>query len=426
MSTDIDDARDPGPSPGDRPPAAVVGAGLGGPASAMRLGAKGYRVTVFDRLSGPGGRGSSLERDGHRFDLGPTIVTVPQFFRELWAACGRCFDDDVDLRALDPFYEIRWPDGSRFVASQDEAAMCAEVARLSPSDLRGYQRFLADSERRYRVGFEDLVRRSMHHLTDLVKVLPTFAFLRAYRSVHGHAARRVKDERLLMALSFYPLFIWGDPFHVTSMYTLVSHLAKAFGFHYAMGGVDAKARAMVRVIESQGGCIRQEIEVSEVLLSRGRASGLRIADGTQVRADIVVSNADAGHTYNTLSGKTKRRRWSSAKLGRTRWSMRLFVWYLGARGTRGMWSDGGHHTIRNGPRYKGLVEDIFIKRRLAEEMSLYVHRSSVTDPGAAPPDGDTFYALRLVPHPAAGLPGVISSAEVLAPLVPAPALARPA
>src|SRR6056297_3703707 len=274
------------------PHAAVIGAGLGGLASAMRLGAKGYRVTVFDRLDGPGGRGSCLMRDGHRFDLGPTIVTVPQGLRDLWAACGRDFDTDVDLRALDPFYEVRWPDGSRFAARQEPEAMRGEVARLSPGDLAGYDRFLRDAEARYWFGFEDLGRRSMHRFADLLKVLPKFAWLRADRSVYGHAARRVKDERLRMALSFHPLFIGGDPFNVTSMYTLVSHLEKEFGVHYAMGGVDAIARAMVKVIEDQGGQVIQNAEVDEILLDKGRARGVRLTTGEILTAKVVVSNAD--------------------------------------------------------------------------------------------------------------------------------------
>jgi len=380
------------------PHAAVIGAGLGGLASAMRLGAKGYRVTVFDRLDGPGGRGSCLMRDGHRFDLGPTIVTVPQGLRELWAACGRDFDADVDLRALDPFYEVRWPDGSRFAARAGAEAMRAEVARLSPGDLKGYDRFVRDAEERYRFGFEDLGRRPMHKLWDLVKVLPKFAWLRADRSVAAHAARRVRDPRLRMALSFHPLFIGGDPFHVTSMYALVSHLEKEFGVHYAIGGVVAIARAMCDVIADQGGVVRQNAEVDEILLRDGRAQGVRLASGEVVRADIVVSNADAGHTYDRLLRNSRRRRWTPAKLKRKRWSMGLFVWYFGTRGTRGMWPEAGHHTILNGPRYEGLVRDIFIKGKLSDDMSLYVHRPSVTDPTVAPEGDDTFYVLSPVPH----------------------------
>ena len=378
--------------------AIVIGAGLGGLAAAMRLGAKGYRVTVIDRLDMPGGRGSSISQGGYRFDLGPTIVTVPQVLRELWAACGRDFDRDVDLRAMDPFYEIRWQDGSNFTARQSTDAMRAEVARLSPSDLAGYDRFLKDSERRYAFGFEDLGRRSMHKLWDLVKVLPTFVALRADKSVYAHAASRVKDERLRFALSFHPLFIGGDPFHVTSMYILVSHLEKEFGVHYAMGGVAAIALAMAGVIADQGGTLRLNAEVDEILLSDGRATGVRLTDGQVLAADVVVSNADSGHTYDRLLRNHPRKSWTPAKLARKRWSMGLFVWYFGTKGTKLKWPDVGHHTIVVGPRYKDHIRDIFIRGKLADDMSLYVHRPTVTDPSAAPLGDDTFYALSPVPH----------------------------
>ena len=378
--------------------AVVIGAGLGGLASAMRLGAKGWRVTVIDRLDRAGGRGSSITMAGHRFDLGPTIVTVPQTLRELWAACGRDFDADVDLRALDPFYEIRWPDGSTFTARQSTEAMMAEVARLSPKDLKGYQRFLDDSEARYWFGFENLGRRSMHRLWDLIKVLPTFAMLRADRSVYAHAARRVRDPRLRMALSFHPLFIGGDPFNVTSMYILVSHLEKEFGVHYAVGGVQAIADAMVRVIEAQGGEVRLGTQVDRIDIEGGRATGVTLEGGARHAADVVVSNADAGHTYAHLLRGVPNRRWPEARLDRARWSMGLFVWYFGTKGTRGMWGDVGHHTILNGPRYQGLVRDIFLKGHLSDDFSLYLHRPSVTDPGVAPEGDDTFYALSPVPH----------------------------
>lgn len=381
----------------NRPTAIVIGAGLGGLSAAMRLGAKGYRVEVIDKLDMPGGRGSSITEGGHRFDLGPTIVTVPQVFRELWDACGRDFDDDVDLRPLDPFYEIRFQDGSSFKATGSTEQMRAEVARLSPEDVAGYDKFLQDSYKRYVFGFEDLGRRPLHKLWDLVKVLPTFGMLRADRSVYAHAATRVKDERLRMALSFHPLFIGGDPFNVTSMYILVSHLEKEYGVHYAMGGVAAIAKGMADVIEDQGGTLTFHQEVSEVLVKNGRAAGVKLASGRVVPADIVVSNADAGHTYSHLI-KQPKKRWTQKRLDKSRWSMGLFVWYFGTKGTKDMWPDLGHHTILNGPRYEGLVRDIFINGTLSDDMSLYVHRPTVTDPSAAPEGDDTFYVLSPVPH----------------------------
>lgn len=378
--------------------ALVIGAGIGGLSAAMRLGAKGYRVTVIERLDVPGGRGSAIHQGGHRFDLGPTIVTMPDVFRDLWRTCGRDFDSEVDLRPMDPFYEIRWPDGSRFSACGDDDRMVEEVRRLSPGDVTGYLKFLKDSEIRYRIGFEGLGRRPMHRLWDTLKVLPTFGVLRADRSILGHAKARVRDPRLQMALSFHPLFIGGDPMHVTSMYALVSHLEKTYGVHYAIGGVAAIAGAMARVVGDQGGLVRYGAEVDEILTRAGRAAGVRLTSGEVIDADIIVSNADAGHTYDRLLRHRGKRRWTPAKLKRQRWSMGLYVWYFGTKGTRGMWPDLGHHTILNGPRYEGLLNEIFIKGRLADDMSLYIHRPSVTDPTVAPEGDDTFYVLSPVPH----------------------------
>jgi phytoene desaturase len=381
-----------------RPVALVIGAGFGGLAAGVRLGARGWRVLALDKLDMPGGRASSLRRGGWRFDLGPTIVTAPQIFEDLWTLAGRRMADDVDLRPLDPFYTIRFPDGARFTARGDTEAMRAEVARLSPGDVAGYDRFLEDSRVRYEFGFENLGRRPMHRVADLLKVLPTFARLRADRSTYGHAATRIRDERLRMALSFHPLFIGGDPFNVTSMYCLVAWLEKVWGVHYAMGGAGALAEAMAGLVRRLGGELRFGVEVDEITSRDGRATGVRLVGGETIRADVVVSNADAGHTYARLLRRLPKRRWTDARLGRARWSNGLFVWHFGTRGTRGMWPDVGHHTILNGPRYRGLVRDIFVGGRLADDMSIYLHRPTVTDPSAAPPGGDAFYALAPVPH----------------------------
>jgi phytoene desaturase len=384
--------------PDRRPVALVVGAGLGGLAAGVRLGAKGWRVLILDRLDAPGGRATALRRGGYRFDLGPTIVTVPQVFEALWTLADRRMAEDVDLRPLDPFYEIRFPDGARFAARRDTEAMRAEVARLSPNDLAGYDRFLRDSEARYRYGFENLGRRPMHRFADLLAALPMFALLRADRSTYGHAALRIKDERLRMALSFHPLFIGGDPFNVTSMYSLVAWLEKVYGVHYAMGGVGALAEGMAGLVRRLGGELRFGSEVDEITARDGRATGVRLVSGEAIAGDIVVSNADVGHTYARLLRRVKRRRWTDARLRRARWSNGLFVWYFGTRASRGLWPDVGHHTILNGPRYRGLVRDIFIEGKLAEDMSIYLHRPTVTDPSAAPPGCDAFYALAPVPH----------------------------
>ena len=276
--------------------------------------------------------------------------------------------------------------------------MLAEVAKLSPNDVKGFQKFLKDSHARYVVGFEGMVAKPMHRAWETIKVLPTFARLRADRSIYGLAASRVKNEKLRMALSFHPLFIGGDPTHVTSIYALVAHLEKTYGVHYAMGGVQAIADAMADVVRAQGGVIEQNVTVDEIVIKDGAAKAVRLEDGSEIDAPLIVSNADAGHTYSHLLRNHKKRRWTERKIARKRWSMGLYVWYFGTKGTADKWADVGHHTIANGPRFKGLLKDIFMRGKLSDDMSLYIHRPCVTDPTAAPEGDDTFYVLSPVPH----------------------------
>ena len=380
-----------------RSSAVVIGAGLGGLSAAMRLGSKGYSVTVIDRLDRVGGRGSSVTKNGFRFDLGPTILTVPQVFERLWKDCGKDFAGDVELVPLDPFYEIRWQDGSRFQVRSSEEEMLAEVTRNFPKDLKGYCKFLEDCEKRYVFGFEGLGRRPMNKIWDLLKEIPGFIRLRADRSVYAHVSTRVKDPKFRMALSFHPLFIGGDPRNVTSMYILVSHLEKAFGVHYVKGGVQALADAMANVVKEQGGQVLLNSNVENITLNKQKADGVMLENGLKLKADIVVSNADPGWTYNKLLPNQKKR-WTEKKLKKSRWSMGLFVWYFGTKNTKKKWQDVGHHTIMNGPRYRGLLADIFDRQFLADDMSIYLHRPSVTDPSVAPKGDDCFYALSPVPN----------------------------
>lgn len=381
--------------------AIVIGAGFGGLAAAMRLGAKGYKVLVIDKLGSLGGRGSALHQGGHRFDLGPTIVTLPNMFRSLWKACGRDFDKDVKLEALEPFYKIKFPDNSEFSATSDQDKMREQVMRFSSRDLHGYEKFMRESKTRYDIAFADeksIGRVSMHRLWDTLKVLPLFGLLRADRSVFKMAAARVKDPRLRFALSFHPLFVGGDPFNVTSMWGLVSHIEKVYGVHCAIGGFAAIAQAMGKIIKDQGGELMLGSEVKEITYSGHKVTGVTLTNDQHVSSNLIVSNSDPWHTYSTMLGKKTKKRWSARKLASKRWSMGLYVWHFGTRKTKSLWPEVGHHTILQGPRYQNHVKDIFINGVLADDMSLYVHRPSVTDPTCAPKGDDTFYVLSCVPH----------------------------
>ena len=376
--------------------AVVIGTGFGGLAAAIRLSAKGYRVTMFERLDAPGGRAYVHHQDGFTFDAGPTIITAPFLFEELWSLCGRRFSDDVDLRAMNPFYDIRFDDGSVFHYSGDQDKMLQEVARFNPDDVAGFKRFTKLTKEIYEIGFEQLGREPFNTVWDMLKVAPDLVRLQGYRSVYGLVSRYLKDPKLRVVFSFHPLLVGGNPFQATAVYALISHLERKWGVHYVMGGTGQLVRAMANLFRSVGGEIEFNQTVEQIVIDKkGKASGIRLANGRVVSADIVVSNADAAFTYNKLLPSHSVRRWSDKALKRSRSSMGLFVWYFG---TKRQYPELPHHLIHLGPRYKGLLDDIFVNKVLAPDMSLYLHRPSATDPSLAPPGCDAFYVLSPVPN----------------------------
>ena len=380
--------------------AVIIGSGFGGLAAAVRLGARGYRVTVLERLDQPGGRACVYRQDGFTFDAGPTIITAPFLFEQLWDLCGRKMADDVTLRQLDPFYTIRFADGSLFECSGDADAMRAEVAKLSPADLPGYERFMKLSATVYRIGFEKLGFRAFGTIADMLRVLPDLVRLSAYRSVYAIVSKHIKDERLRQALSFHPLFIGGNPFSVSSLYILISYLERNWGVHCAIGGTGQLVRGLVGLIEGQGNRVRLNAEVAAITLDGRTATGVRLASGEEIAADIVVSNADSAWTYRNLLPQSARRIWTDRKIDRAKYSMSLFVWYFG---TNRKFENVPHHMILLGERYKSLLADIFHKKVLAKDFSLYLHRPTATDPSLAPDGCDAFYVLSPVPNLQSGV-----------------------
>lgn len=384
------------PRPDDpRPHAVVIGAGFGGLAAAVRLGARGYKVTVLEKLDAPGGRAYVFREGGYVFDAGPTIITAPFLLEELWALAGRRLEDDVQLKEISPFYGIRFDDGSVFQCSRDAAAMRAEVARFSPADVAGYERFLKKSEEIFRIGFEQLGHVPFDTIADMARIAPDLLRLSGHRSVHALVSQYVKHPKVRVALSFHPLLVGGNPFSASAVYCLISYLEREWGVHFAMGGTGKLVEGLAGLVRSQGGRLQCGAEVSEIIVEDGRARGVRLTDGTRLAADIVVSNAETGHTYKHLLSGTKRKRWSDRRVDRARYSMGLFVWYFG---TRRRYPDVDHHTIVLGPRYRGLLDDIFKHKRLADDFSLYLHRPTATDPSLAPDGCDAFYVLSPVPN----------------------------
>jgi phytoene desaturase len=378
-----------------RPHAVVIGSGFGGLAAAVRLGARGYRVTVLEKLDAPGGRAYVHRQDGFTFDAGPTVITAPFMFEELWALCGRRMADDIDLRPVAPYYRIRFDDGECFDYSGDAAVMRAEVARFAPYDVAGYERFLKASEAIFKVGFEELGDKPFDSWTDMAKVLPALLKLEGYRTVWTLACKHVKDARLRVVLTFQSLLVGGNPFSTTSVYCLIAFLERRWGVHFPMGGTGSLVTGLVALIEGQGGVVRCNRGVAQITVRDGAATGVRLENGETIAADVVVSNADSAWTYKHLVPAEHRHRWTDARIEKSRYSMSLFVWYFG---TKRQYPDVAHHTIALGPRYRELLTDIFDRKLLADDFSLYLHRPTATDPSLAPAGCDAFYVLSPVPH----------------------------
>jgi phytoene desaturase len=377
------------------PTALVIGSGFGGLASAVRLAARGYRVTVLEKLDGPGGRAYVHHRDGHTFDAGPTIITVPFLFDELWALAGRRLADDVQMLRLDPFYRIVFADGDHFDYSGEPERMLAEVRRISPSDEAGYRRFMAEADHCYRLGFEALGAKAFDTVGDLLKASPAILRMRGWRSLHGMVASHLQHPKLRIAMSLQSLLIGGNPFSVTCIYSLINALERQWGVHWAVGGTGRLAAGLVSLLEGLGGRIRYGAEVRRIEVENRRATGVTLASGECIAGDIVISNADTAWTYRNLIEPQHRRHWSDRRVENGRYSMSLFVWYFG---TDKQYTDVPHHMMLLGPRYEELLADIFKRHKLASDFSLYLHRPTASDPSMAPPGRDTFYALAPVPH----------------------------
>jgi phytoene desaturase len=382
-----------------RPKAIVIGSGFGGLAAAIRLSCKGYQVQILEKLDAPGGRAYVHRQDGFTFDAGPTIITAPQLLEELWAMCGKKFSEHITLKAIEPFYRIRFDDGSWFDYSGDPATMRREVARFCPEDLPGYDRFVAAADQACQLGFEELGGMPFNNVGDLLRALPSMIRMKAWESLYTLVARHIKDPKLRQVFSFHPLLIGGNPFSVTRVYSLINTLERRWGVHWAMGGTGSLVRGLINLLEERGVNLRCNAPVTRINVSNGKATGVTLENGEVLDADIVISNGDAAWTYRYLIDAKDRRHWTDRKIERSKYSMSLFVWYFG---TNRIYDDVPHHMIMLGPRYRELLDDIFKHLHLAEDFSLYLHRPSASDPSVAPAGHDGFYVLAPVPHLGSG------------------------
>jgi phytoene desaturase len=375
--------------------AIVIGAGFGGIASALRLRAKGYQVTLIDRRAQLGGRAQSFERNGFRHDAGPTVITAPFLFDELFALFDEEFSDYVNLVPLKTWYRFEYADGEHFDYGGSLEDTLAEIKRIEPSDCAGYLKLLEHSKRIFDVGFTELSAQSFDSFWVMVKQIPRLIRLQSYKTVWQLVTHYLKNDKLRQAFSIQPLLVGGNPFDTTSIYGLIHYLERAYGVHFAMGGTHAIIVALENLMIRQGIDIQLDMTVKSLMIEDACIKGVLFENGQTLVADIVVSNADPVFLYRHMIEPKKLSFMTRLKAMKPKFSMGLFVLYFGTTQT---YPDVAHHTIWLGKRYRELLEDIFDRKVLSEDFSLYLHRPTATDPSFAPAGCDSFYVLCPVPN----------------------------
>lgn len=376
--------------------AVVIGAGFGGLAAALRLAARGHKTTVIDNLAGPGGRGVEFVRESaglrFKYDAGPTVLTAPVLFEELFALFGEKLADHVDLLPVAPWYQMRFADGSVLNYGGNTADIQAEIARFCPADAKRYPAFLEHSRKLYEKGYVELGTQPFPGLLSMAKVAPAMARLRADRSVYQVTAHYFSDERIRRAFSIQPLLIGGNPFDTTSIYSLIHYIERKWGIWFPKGGMAALVQALVKLAERHGVTFVWNCRAKSIVLENSLATGVLLESGRILPASTVVANADPGHVLSKmLPGRYR----VPQAIAKKKYSMGLFVWYFS---TRRIYADVPHHTILFGNTYREVLGKIFDTHELPDDLSIYLHRPTATDTSYAPDGYDSFYALVPVPN----------------------------
>jgi len=372
--------------------AVVIGAGFAGIATALRLRKLGYEVTLLERLQSLGGRAQVFERGGYRHDAGPTVITAPFLFDELYELFDEKLEDHLEFVPLDPFYRFHFADGSQFDYRASIEDTLTEIRRFNPDDADGYLKLLEKSKRVYDVGFKELVHRPFTRVWDMVKQIPALLMLKCYRSVSQMVNSHLMHPLIRQAFSIHPLLVGGNPFKTTAIYTLIHYLERRWGVFFCMGGTGKLVEELGKLMERQGIKLQMGADVDEIILDGKRATGVRMNSGETLNADIVVFGGDPETCYKHLLPAKKT---FSLPTIKKQYSMGLYVLYFG---TRKLYPDVAHHSIWMGPRFKELLTEIFDHKTMSEDYSLYVHRPTATDTSFAPEGCESFYVLCPVPN----------------------------
>ncbi len=380
----------------------VIGSGFGGLATAVRLAANGFDVEIFEKRDKLGGRAYVYEINGFKFDGGPTVITAPFMFDEIFEMAGRRREDYFKMVPVDPFYRIFDHEGKCFDYNNDPQFILSQIDLWNPEDKENYQRFIQTTKAIFQKGFVELADKPFLKVTDMLKIAPDLIRLQSYKTVYQYVSQFVKNDFLRQVFSFHPLLVGGNPFDTTSIYTLIHYLERQWGVHYAIGGTGAIVDALGRLFVELGGKVHLNADVAEITVQNRKVNGIRLRDGDFYPADIIVSNADVASTYRYMIPETYRRKYTNRRIESMRYSMSLFVIYFGTK-RRYLDSRLAHHNIILSSRYKPLLDDIFRKKILADDFSLYLHMPTLTDPSMAPEGMEAFYVLSPVPHLGSGI-----------------------
>jgi phytoene desaturase len=375
--------------------AIVIGSGFGGLAVALRLLSEGWNVELLERHGDIGGRARVFHLDGVAFDAGPTVITAPFIFEALFERFGERMQNHVTLLPVEPFYRMDFADGSYFDYKSRIDATVAEIERISPGEGVAYSHFLKATDVMYQRGFVELAEQPFTRVTDMLKVLPDLVRLRADISLYGFVSRFFTDERLRKAFSVPSLLVGGHPYRTSSLYGLIHALERRGGVWYPKGGTGALVQALASLFQRHGGSIRTRQQVSAISADGKRVTGVEVASGEHYDADIIVSNVDPLYVYENWLPLGRWGRWVNGWRRRMKQSMGLMVVYFT---TKRRYTSLEHHTIVFGDKFREILDAIFDQHELLDDLSLYLHRPSATDPQMAPPDGDAFYVLAPVPN----------------------------